>query len=69
MTVFLGLLISCCSEFALGSFDQGLKLCFSMWEGGGKGPASVYEWLSVRRGVWLDVVLIARELWMAFLRV
>ena len=29
----------------------------------------VYEWLNVRRRVWLDVVLIARELWMAFLRV
>ena len=29
----------------------------------------VYEGLSVRRGIWPDVVLIARELWMAFLRV
>ena len=67
--LFLGLWISCCSGFALHSFDQGLNLSFSMCKGGGKGPASVCMkgWV-LEGGIWPDVVLIARELRMAFLR-
>lgn len=69
MTVFLGIWISCCSGFALRSFDQGLNLFFHVERRGQGACFCVYEGLSVRRGIWPDVVHIARELWMAFLRV